>query len=348
MMIYLIIGLSSAIIIAIVYRSVPYIRYAYPTAKAESIGNPFLTSRSLDQLLEVRSLNSFKSMINAHKDFEVEGEDAEEIQRSLDQHMLDVIQTLKKECPKDDREFFDGFLEYLDGYGFKAFLISKLENKEAEIRLLSDNFRRVAGLIRGSDPDKIPGILKRFGIDVSGDLNPVEIDVGISKYVLKRLKEARVSRVSRSAKDEFVDRLVDIENVRNILKAKIYGFGNCEGLFLGEGKEIAEWRFRDICRSRDLEGLISGLEGTSYHEIIKKGYDDSKRYGNIQLLEKSLDEILLKEAKDLSIKNFPFLGTLIKFLVSRYFELRNLKIIAKGIEEGLSKDRIKPLLLVGG
>jgi len=34
--------------------------------------------------------------------------------------------------------------------------------------------------------------------------------------------------------------------------------------------------------------------------------------------------------------------------VFRYYEIRNLKVISKGVYERLSKDRIKPLLVTGG
>jgi len=333
-----------------VYRSVPYIRFAYPTAKVESIGNPFVTEKALNQLLEARSLNSFKNLANSYKDFSVDGEKAEEIQRSLDLNMINSVETLKEDSPKSLKEFYDRFVEFLDSYNLKNFLKAKIMGLELDVTPFSKDFRRVVDLIKTANGEEIPRILGEYGFNISADTDPIDVEIQVDRYVIERLREAKVPKIAREARDEFVGRLIDIANIRNLIRMKTSDASveRYEKLFLGEGREIAEWRFKDLFTAKNLDEIILGLEGTSYYDTIKQGYEESKRQGNTQILEISLDKMMLKSVGDISTRNFPFFGPLLKFIVSRHFEIRNLRVIVKGIEENLPKDRIKPLLVIGG
>ncbi|HEB37099.1 MAG TPA: hypothetical protein ENI14_00345, partial [Thermoplasmatales archaeon] len=156
-----------------VYRSVPYIRFAYPTAKVESIGNPFIAEKTLNQLLEAKSINSFKTLVNSYKDFNVDGENAEDIQRSLDLNMINSVETLKEESPKSLREFYDRFVEFLDSYNLKNFLKAKVKGLDLDIIPFSRDFRRIVDLIKTADKEDIPKILGEFGLDISIDTDPI-------------------------------------------------------------------------------------------------------------------------------------------------------------------------------
>jgi len=288
--------------------------------------------------------------VNSYKDFSVDGEKAEEIQRSLDLNMINSVETLKEDSPKDLRGFYDRFVEFLDSYNLKNFLKAKIMGLELDVTPFSKDFRKIVDLIKAADREEIPKILGEYDFNISADTDPIDVEIQVDRYVIERLREAKVPKVAREARDEFVGRLVDIANIRNLIRMKTreISLDGYERLFLGEGREIAEWKFKDLFMTKNLDEVILGLEGTSYYDTIKQGYEESKRQGNTQILEISLDKMMLKSAREISTRNFPFLGPLLKFIVSRYFEIRNLKVIVKGIEENLPKDRIKPLLVIGG
>ena len=67
--------------------------------------------------------------------------------------------------------------------------------------------------------------------------------------------------------------------------------------------------------------------------------------GSVQIFENALDALLLKLVKNISTQNYASIGPTIRFIVSKEFEIKNLKIIVKGIGEGLPIDIIKPLLI---
>ena len=66
----------------------------------------------------------------------------------------------------------------------------------------------------------------------------------------------------------------------------------------------------------------------------------------MQVLETSLDCLLLKLVSDISTQNYVTIGPTIRFLVSKEFEIRNLKIITKGISESIPPDIIKSFLVM--
>ena len=66
---------------------------------------------------------------------------------------------------------------------------------------------------------------------------------------------------------------------------------------------------------------------------------------SVQVLENALDSNLLRLVENISTKNYVTIGPTIRFIVSKEFEIENLKIIVKGINENLSSDIIKPFLV---
>lgn len=115
MEIWLVIGFVLAITAsAVAWKVAPYCRFAYPTAKVQAIGNPFVRERELSQLMESKSIESFKNALNSLRDYNVEGERAAEIQRSLDEHFVKTMLMIRKDSPKKLKGFYDSYLRLID------------------------------------------------------------------------------------------------------------------------------------------------------------------------------------------------------------------------------------------
>ena len=110
--------------------------------------------------------------------------------------------------------------------------------------------------------------------------------------------------------------------------------------------EIAPWKFNEMAELEQPPQVISALEGTSYFDVLKDSIEQYNKEGSVQVLENALDRYFLKLAKDISIKNYLNLGPTLRFLVSKEFEIKNLKVIAKGIGENFSSDFIKGSLIM--
>ncbi|HEC89509.1 MAG TPA: hypothetical protein ENI44_02875, partial [Thermoplasmatales archaeon] len=173
---------------------------------------------------------------------------------------------------------------------------------------------------------------------------PLIIDNAVDKYIISLFKKAKVPYSCLKGKQEYIDRLLDIYNIQIILRAKYLNYDEetCLKLYIGEGKELPYWKYKELVQLSDISQIISQLDGTSYYNYMKNvSIKDS-----IQPIIMTLDKLLLLSIRDISIDNYTTIGPTLRFLVSKEMEIRNLKIIAKGIAEGLPTEFIKPLLIL--
>ena len=84
-----------------------YIKFAYPNAKFEAIGNPFIKEKELNRLFDSKNLHEFKDTLNISKDYDITGENTQEIQHSLDKSLIQTISLSKKDSSKDMYDFYD-------------------------------------------------------------------------------------------------------------------------------------------------------------------------------------------------------------------------------------------------
>jgi V/A-type H+-transporting ATPase subunit C len=353
--------ISSIIVVVIGIISRPFLthaKFAYPNALFEAIGNPFIEEKELSRILDSKDLSGFKDSLNVLKDYNVDGENTYNLQRSLDDHFIQTIETMRKNSSKKMNDFYCVYIEKLDVYLVKNELKNKLEGKKVEEVKVDEailpSTRELLQKLRDAEKKDLPEILKDYGfeeevIDAVSEENIdfLTIDITIDKHVINRFKQVKVPYKCEQAKQKFVNSMIDILNIKNVLRAKQldYDEASCKKLFLGDGQEIASWKFEEISEVDQVSQVISGLEGTSYYGVLKDAIEQYDKEGSVQVLENALDGLFLKLVKDISMQNYINIGPTIRFLVSKEFEIKNLKIIAKGISENLSSDIIKSLLI---
>lgn len=349
-----------AIIIGLVSRSfLTYIKFVYPNAKFEAIGNPFIEEKELSRLVESKSLSTFKDSLNTFRDYDVDGKDTSELQRSLDDHFIQTIEMMRKDSSKKLNDFYDLYIKKLDFYLIKNELKTKIEGKKTEQSTVVDQAilsgtKELLKKIIGAERGDLREILENYGFEkevivaVSEEnIDFLSIDSAIDKHVINSFKQVKVPYKCEQAKQRFVNSMIDICNIKNVLRAKQFGYdaSTCMKLFLGEGREIAYWKFKEMAEVEQVSQVISSLEGTSYYDVLKDAIERYTQEKSVQALEDALDSLFLKLVKNISIQNYITIGPTIRFLVSKEFEIRNLKIIAKGIGENLSSDIIKSFLV---
>ncbi len=326
--------------------------FVYPNAKIEAMGNPFLESSNIERLLESKTLKGFIEHLSTHRDYKVEGETTLELQESIDEILPRFIEDLKRDNSKKMQGFYDMFLQKMDSHILKKAFRDLAEGKEIQVDLkkIKSNITKqiIKDLIETED---IESTLRQHGFPVelielirNRTDKPLLIDAYVDRYIIDKLRETSVPHGCRKGLQEYIDRLLDIENLKLLFRAKQlkYDEETILKLFLGEGVEIPLWKYKELIQTRDIPQLISQLEGTSYYGVLKN--IDFKT--SVQQLTIALDKLLLKHARDISTSNYTTIGPTIRFLVSKEIEIRNLRIIAKGIGEQLPLENIKPLLIV--
>jgi len=335
-----------------------YIKFVYPNAKFEAMGNPFIEEKELSSVLQSKDLSGFKDTLDSLKDYNIKGETTYDVQQSLDDHFIKTIDMMRKDSSKKMQEFYDVYLEKLDIYLIKRELKRKLSGISIESssvdQALLPNTKTLLEAMNDVEQEELPALLKSYGFSkeltnalTEETVDFLAIDTSIDTYLIDRFKQITVPYKCEQGKQTFIKRMLDIINIKTLLRAKQLGYDldSCKKLFLGEGQEFASWKFNELADVNDVSQVISGLEGTSYYGVLKDAIEDYTKEESVQVLENALDGLFLKLVKDISIQNYINIGPTIRFIVSKEFEIQNLKIVAKGIGENLSSDLIKTFLI---
>jgi V/A-type H+-transporting ATPase subunit C len=345
--------------VAVISRSFStYVKFVYPNAKFEAMGNPFLNEKNLTSIIESKSLGDFKESLNSSKDYNVSGETTFEVQQSLDNNLIKAVEMMQNDSSKKMNEFYKVYLQKVDLYLIKKELKNKITNNTVEEKSVSQALlletKKFLTDLSETEKENITSVIKNYGFsdEIIDLVSKEDIDFLIfnnmfDKFMINLFEQLKVPYKCENGKKRFIKTMIDAINIKNVSRCKQLGYDKetCMKIFLGEGQEIAKWKYEELSDMDGVSQVISGLEGTSYYNILKDSIEDYNKEKSVQVLENALDSLFLKLVKDISIENYSTIGPTIRFLVSKEFEVQNLKIIAKGIGEGISSELMKPLLV---
>jgi len=334
-----------------------YVKFVYPNAKFEAMGNPFIGDKELDSVAESKDIISFKETINTLKDYNVAGETMYSLQQSLDDSFLATVDMMQKDSSKKMKEFFEVYLEKQDMPLLKNVLKNKILgntiSKDAAEKALTPQGHMLLETIIEAETTELPTLLKKhgYGEDVTSVLSDLhdftELDIALDKHYITKLLQITVPYKCESAKQHYAKSLIDTIHIKNVLRAKQLGYNEerCKKMFMLEGREIPQWKYNELSECDGVAQIITNLEGTSYYTACKDAIEAYNTTNSVQVFEIALDSAFLKNIKDISIQNYSTIGPTLRFLVSKEFEIRNLKIIAKGVDEHIQPAVIKRYLV---
>jgi len=336
-----------------------YIKFVYPNAKYEAIGNPYITEKELNKIVESKNIESFKDVLNNSKDYKITGEEIFDIQKSLDNNFIKTIDMIKKDSSKKMNNFFNLYLEKYDYFLIKNTVKDKFRDIKIDTEVIDHVFlkknKQILTDLIDAEKNKIPDILKLYDFpeelikNLNQDtINFLKIDILFDKHLIDNFKQIQVPYKCQEGKKKFINYLVDTLNLKNLLRAKQYGYNSeiCKDLFLGEGQEIPRWKFNELAEADSVSQSVSNLQGTSFYDSLKNNIEQYNKENSVQILENSLDSNFLCLVRNISLQNYTSIGPTIRFLVSKELEIQNLKVIAKGITENLKPDVVKDLLVM--
>lgn len=338
-----------------------FAKFAYPNAKFESIGNPFVKENQLQRYLEFSSLQHFIDQLNAQKDYSISEMNAAEIQAALDQQFIQTIHMMKQDSTKKMQSFFDAYLQLLDAdlikTAFKQFLTKQEIDEQLSEHAVSDTIQKQLRIFSKTEPEKISSVLQQFDYPKQiqeilstddKDVSSFALDAAIDTLLLNRLHKTKVPYKCKEATELFIKRMIDIRTIKHILRAKSLGYDtdHCKQLRINEGYELALWKQEDICNTENTAEVISKLEGTQYYPVLKKILDSQGESSSIQPYTDALDRLWLIILKNVSTSYYTTIGPTLRFLEYKKMEIRNLKIIVKGIAEQIPAPFISSLLIM--
>jgi len=301
-------------------------KFSYANARFSAIEPIFLREKEIERLLDCKNLEEFKNSIIS-KDFVLYGNTAREIQESIDECHRKIIMMAMNDSPKNVREFYKLWLKRLEIEKLKYAIEKKMHGEEFEIKVFDEEIKEMVEEIKRGEERKLREIF-----NVSFEMPFEEIEREIDKKIINELLNLRLPRYSRKAKDKFMRMWIDIMNIKSILRGKYYGLEDIEKNIIAGGWELPDWQIERLIKIDSISEIISLLEGTSYYPPLKDAIVDFEKEGVI-VFERVLDKHLLNISNLIADENPIAIGPGIRFLIEKEFEVRNLKAIAKSIEE---------------
>ncbi len=320
-----------------------------PNTTIFAIGSKYTEKENIDRLLEMTSINE---VLN---DIKKEGYDIEnlnksdiEIEKAMIQHMREVVTMM----PEGVRQFAEVYMLKFDANIVKRILRAKFAKMPKHriydivyegstvTKLIINHMVEAATMedaIGALDATPFKDVISVW----SESSNLYDVDLALDRLVLEKLIEAKstLDEDSREAIERFVSILIDVHNIKAIVRSKVAGMENVEKHLIEGGYELSDYKLRSMSESRNIDELMTNLEGTSY-SFLRELRDPFE-------IEISLDQFLLEKVNDIGLTYFTSSGPLVMFLVSKEYEARNLKAIIRGFVENVPRERIKSLL-VGG
>lgn len=280
----------------------------------------------------------------------VEEPEYEEIERDLLIYKKDLHDEIFGLIPERFEEVFDFLNREWDVANLRTVLVgihAGMPEEEIRKRLVEAGyiFNLIEGL-PGKEVEEVVSALEGTPYNIKGGIEEYKvtrdfsfIDVALEKMLLEGMLEKVEGKKKKELRTfkHYLQVLIDSLDLKAMLRGKAGGVG-AEEIKRFLMKFEVEREYED---SEGIKEFLERLRETRYFSLI----EDVKEELDLMEMEKKVDETVLRKGKEISITETFGLGPIIGFLVMKEAEIRNIRLIAKLNEAGVSQEKIKEFLL---
>lgn len=175
----------------------------------------------------------------------------------------------------------------------------------------------------------------------------VSIENALDKYYYSHLIQfSKILPKEGALFRNFLLNEVEVLNILTLLRLKKAKFGK-ESIkdFIISSHRLSDSKIVALAALDDFDELSRALEKTEYRNIIAKGIDEFKKNGSLITLETELYKYLLKQSILLLHQHPLSIDVILGYMFAKDIEIRNIKIIVKGKQLGLSEEFMESQLV---
>jgi V/A-type H+-transporting ATPase subunit C len=322
--------------------------FAYPVARVKAIGNPFVTRAQAETLAESGSFSEFLTVLQetgAGPDIP-ENSSLEEIEWILELWEYQEIQKMGTSMPDALRPFFSAYISLLESEqiliairavhaaGVHANPPPRLAGVGCITPALIESIREctdIRDLISRLQVTPYGGLLATAFQEYEETSSVAPLESAVRMYVMENLNasKGRVDPAVLSAVLAFIGLYADVTNILTLIRAKYRNLPPdlvARWLVPG-GAYYEEWRLKQIYESSRPADIVRQLEGSEYYHVLEPLLPSTGSRIELETCELFLDRYILSRVTGLASVHHLTGGPLIKFAVSRKYEMRNLRIL---------------------
>ena len=143
---------------------------------------------------------------------------------------------------------------------------------------------------------------------------------------------------------EFIEKEIQLMNLLAILRAKV-AHENAENILISTGKPLKDMRIESLSKISSLNDVIKKLSASKHFPIMKEGIQKLEENGTGTQLENALRKQLLNSSMLLLHQHPISVDVILGYMLAKDVEVRNLRIIVKGKQLGISEQNIEEQLV---
>ena len=146
---------------------------------------------------------------------------------------------------------------------------------------------------------------------------------------------------------QFLRKEVDILNILTLIRLKKNNFKKeaIKNFIILYDNKLKDLWMNNLANANDIDQLAQLMKKTEYKNIIAKGMEEFKKTGSLITLETELYKHLLKQSILFMHQHLLSIDVILGYMFAKDIEVRNLKIIIKGKQLGLSEQFIESQLI---
>lgn len=340
--------------------------YAYPIARMKAIGVPFIRISHVQELLDSGSVAECLNRLRVarHPLGSVKQSDTDSLETNLIRHWYEEMSLLASIVPSEVSPFFEGYLEQAEIAEIKR--IIRLIHGQKSGMLTADRFNPI-GVITA---DLIESAIRSHGLEdcirhfhttryglpletafftCQNDSSILPLEEALDRVAFTDLKIAAEMIRSDMASPyrEYMEQIIDIQNLRTLLRAKHSGWDDEDILpcLMEGGHTFPLWRVVQLNEMQSVPDLINQVSGTVFDPVLSPILPLYPNPDSLIYFDLALDRYHLSLAERISLVYYHTGGPLIAYLVEKGLEIRNIGVIISGISAGVSPDQIREYLV---
>ncbi len=322
--------------------------FTYPNAKIKATGTPFISRSRLRKLVESGTREEFVEALRSEGYSISSAEtDVKKMEGAINRELFDTLVETLFSLPKGAKPFFEAYMWRYDAEAIKRMMRAKKMHRNPnpeEMKLFHLDRKVLEDMVEADTVEDAKACLQGTEFHKAAEeTSDFHFESALDRAVFEKINESVYAvdgDVARKIK-RFVGALIDIINIKTTLRGKEMGL-NGETIMsslLPEGREVAEWRLKNMAEAADTSSALAELSGTSYGEAMKG-------ISTAEAAERALDAELLKLAEYMAMEGSLDIGPAIFFFVSKEIEARNIRAVNLAIEYGKSWEDIEELLVM--
>jgi ATP synthase A1 C subunit len=350
-------------------------KYAYISAKVKGMRLRLLDSEDYKALIDCHDLNQVLEYLE-NTDYGEEiaearlrGSEAAIIEEAIMKNLFKTFRKVAEKAPSTLRSFILESMRKFEVENIKAILrclragLSPREAlgfitpipfglpREAYEGFL-EKITGIEDLVRRMENTDYGTVLKASLDDYlsKGSLLPLEAALDKHLYGSLWARGEKMKGRDRRISTALLGMEIDLLNIKVILRSKSLGLGkeDCLGYLIPILHNLTREQIEKALEAEEVGDAIVALSARPYAELLAKTLVEYETTGFFKGFDIERDRIILKENRRIvRIYPSPFhAGTVLSFLNLKWFEVRNLRTLIYGKEDGLLPEALEGLLIL--